>query len=76
MTGAATQMGDAHIDVGMDAALRILSGFGADAVKDISDYGACLVQKLARQPQLQHDRHNDPASQAQSRAFALSVRAR
>ena len=46
MTAAAIQLGDARNDVGMDAALRVLSGFGADADNDISDYGACLVPLL------------------------------
>jgi len=46
MTAAATQSAGARINVGMEAALRILSGFGADAGKDISDYGACLVPLL------------------------------
>lgn len=46
MTAAAIQPGDARTEVGMDAALRILSGFGADNRRDISDYAACLVPLL------------------------------
>ena len=46
MTAAAIQSSDAGIEVGLDAALRILSGFGAEDSKPISDYGACLVPLL------------------------------
>ena len=46
MTAAATQSSDSPIDVGMEAALRILTGFGAEGGKALSDFGACLVPLL------------------------------
>lgn len=47
MTAATIPSNETRIDVGMDAALRILSGFGGDSARSVSDYGACLVPLLS-----------------------------
>jgi ATP-binding cassette subfamily C protein LapB len=46
MTAAVLEQANSRVDVGLEAGLRVLSGFGAGADKNVSDYCACLVPLL------------------------------